>query len=147
MIFSSPPRLKSLPGGPEAHGRVARPPAPGSGLGVRAPPTREPLGCCSAPGLAEPGGAGSERWTASWDLSSRSEDPEEERGKSTDQKRITTRAMRMCIITLRSIFEVSAPPPPSSCPSGMPGLTMNLVWSFNLKCKRFSRWCSLGAVP
>ena len=35
-------------------------------------------------------------------------------------------------------------PPPA--PSGMPGLTMNLAWSFNLKCKRFSRWCSLGAV-
>lgn len=53
--------------------------------------------------------------------------------------------MRMSIITLQSIFEVSASLHPP-VPSRMLGLTINLVWSLNLKCKRFPRWYSGWAV-
>lgn len=71
FFLPTPAKNLCLAGGTEADGRVARPPAPGSVLGIHAPPNPKQLGCCSTPVLAEPGGAGSERWTASWDLSSR----------------------------------------------------------------------------
>ena len=66
FFLPTPAKNLCLAGGTEADGRVARPPASGSVLGIHAPPNPKQLGCCSTPVLAEPGGAGSERWTASW---------------------------------------------------------------------------------